>query len=106
MKSVEYCEAPPRKAELQSALDTVAGRAIQFGFRVQPGPAARTVSEVPVSPTVARSQRMRQLSEHPLVSKLCELLQGEVVRIDPPAGDRSPDPIASNLESRETAGTS
>lgn len=105
-KSVEYCEVPARKAELQSALDKIAGRTIQFGFRVQPGHAVRTVSEVPVSPTVARSQRMRQLAEHPLVSKLCELLQGEVVRVDPPAADRATDAGTTNLDSRETAGTS
>jgi DNA polymerase-3 subunit gamma/tau len=85
VKTQEYCEAPARREELQAALNRTAGRPIQFGFRVQPGPAVRVTSEVPISPTVARSQRLRQLAEHPLVSKLCELLQGEVVRVDPPA---------------------
>lgn len=83
-KTQDYCEAPARKEELQAALTRVVGRAIQFNYRVQPGPAVRVTSDVPISPTVARSQRLRQLAEHPLVSKLCELLQGEVVRVDPP----------------------
>ena len=84
-KTQDYCEAPARKEELQAALARVVGRTIQFSYRVQPGPAIRSNAEVPLSPTVARSQRLRQLTEHPLVSKLCELLQGEVVRVDPPA---------------------
>ena len=89
-KPVEYCESPNRKAELQSVLDAVVGSVIQFGFRVQPGAAVRVTTEAPVSATVARSQRMRQLAEHPLVSKLCELMQGEVVRVDPPRTEQRP----------------
>jgi hypothetical protein len=82
-KTVEYCEVPVRKAELQTALDAAAQRSVQFAFRVLSGPAVRTVSEVPVSSTVARSQRLRQLAEHPYVRRLCELVQGEIVRVDP-----------------------
>lgn len=86
-KPVEYCESPARKAELQEQLNRATGREVQFGFRVLPGAPVRTTTEQPISPAVARSQRMRELSEHPLVSKLCELLQGEVVRVDPPKSD-------------------
>lgn len=103
-KTQEYCEAPARRDELQAALTRVVGRAVQFGFRVLPGPAIRVTSEAPVSATVARSQRMRQLAEHPLVSKLCELLQGEVVRVDPPAvGQGSSPHINSNSSAGDVA---
>ncbi len=101
-KTQEYCEVPARKEELQTALTKVVGRAIQFTYRVQPGPAVRVASEVPVSPTVARSQRMRQLAEHPLVSKLCQLLQGEVVRVDPPASGPISSPHGSGSPNAET----
>ncbi|MGN6544485.1 MAG: hypothetical protein ACTHK7_05520, partial [Aureliella sp.] len=83
-KSVEYIEQPARRAEIQAALDTAAGRAIQFTFRVLSGPVERKTTEQPVSAAVVRSQRIRQLAEHPYVSKLCELVQGEIVRVDPP----------------------
>ncbi len=102
-KTQEYCEVPARKAELQQALARVAGRAIQFTYRVQPGPAVRVTSDVPVSPTVARSQRLRQLAEHPLVSKLCELLQGEVVRVDPPAVGQVNTPHSNAAASAEAS---
>ncbi len=61
-KTQEYCEVPARKEELQAALARVVGRQIQFDYRVQPGPALRVTSDVPMSPTVARSQRLRQLA--------------------------------------------
>lgn len=102
-KTQEYCDAPARKEELQGVLTRVVGRAIQFSYRVQPGPAVRVTSEVPVSPTVARSQRLRQLAEHPLVSKLCELLQGEVVRVDPPAVGQVSSPHTSAQPTADAA---
>ncbi len=83
-KHVEYCEAGSRRDEMATALRSVAGRSIEFGFRVQPGAPVRTATEAPTSPAAARSQRIRQLTEHPFVSKVCEMLQGEIVRVDPP----------------------
>jgi DNA polymerase-3 subunit gamma/tau len=96
-KSVEYCEAPARRAELQAAVESAAGRSIQFQYRVQSGPVQRTRSEPAVSATVVRSQRIRQLTEHPYVSKLCEALQGEVVRVDPPEVEQRPHKSPSDL---------
>ncbi len=70
---------------MQAALLSITGQTRKIGFRVQPGQAIRTVTGS------ARFADGRSLaahaatSEHPLVSKLCELLQGEVVRVDPPA---------------------
>ncbi|MFO1063889.1 MAG: DNA polymerase III subunit gamma/tau [Pirellulales bacterium] len=83
-KTLEYCEVPQRKQALQEALTAATGRTIHILLRVQPGQPVRTKVDVPVSATVVRSQMMRQMSEHPFVSKVCELFQGEVVRVDPP----------------------
>ncbi|MCC6508462.1 MAG: DNA polymerase III subunit gamma/tau, partial [Pirellulaceae bacterium] len=102
-RTLEYCDGPARRAELQTAIDRAAGRSIAFSFRVQPGAAVRSTTEVPMSPTVARSQRMRQLSEHPFVHQLCELLQGEVIRVDPPAAERIAPPHTNDPALRETA---
>lgn len=102
-KTQDYCESPARKEELQAALARVVGRTIQFNYRVQPGPAVRVASDVPISPTVARSQRLRQLAEHPLVSKLCELLQGEVVRVDPPTAGQISAPHSNPNGTAEAA---
>ena len=91
------------KKELQAALPSSWPRD-SFSYRVQPGPAVRVASDVPISPTVARSQRQRQLAEHPWVSKLCELLQGEVVRVDPPVTGQISSPHSSpNAAAEATA---
>ncbi len=94
-KSVEYCEVPQRKQALVEAIHTLLGRAIQISFRVEVGEIPRPV-EVAPSSSVARSKRMRQVAEHPLIDKICKLLDGEILRVD--AGHR-PAPSAPHFAS-------
>jgi DNA polymerase-3 subunit gamma/tau len=106
-KSVEYIDVPARREEIQNALDTVAGRSLQFSFRVLSGPVERKAVEPSVSPAVARSQRLRQLAEHPYVSRLCELMQGEIVRVDAPqASPAGPAPSGSSQPGSTQSGAS
>ena len=82
-KPVEYCTNPQRKAQLQAAVANLTGSEIQLTFRARPGEAPQ-----PKQPTKEnvndRAQRVRELSEHPYIKKLCEVLDGEIVRVDSP----------------------
>ena len=78
----QYCEQGDRKAALQAALKATAGREIILSFGVMPGEAPKPVAKVPQSSV--RAQKMREMAEHPYVKKVCELLEGEIVRVDPP----------------------
>ena len=78
----EYCEQPDKKAELQKALQQHLGRNISVVFHVRPGQPVRKTAVV--SKTAQRQQRMREISNDPYVKRLCEVLDGEIVRVDPP----------------------
>lgn len=78
----QYCEQPERKSNLQSALRSAVGRNINLAFAVMPGEARKPVAKAPQSSL--RAQKMREMSEHPYVKKVCEILEGEIVRVDPP----------------------
>ena len=56
------------------------GRAIRLHFIVPPGPPPKVADAVPQSNL--RAQKMREVSEHPMVKKVCELLGGEIMRVD------------------------
>ena len=81
-KPKEYCEVAERKAMLQEAVERTMGRAIRLNFIVPPGPPPKVADEVPQANV--RAQRLREIAEHPMVKKVCELLGGEVLRIDAP----------------------
>ena len=87
----EYCEQPDKKSELQKALQQHLGRSISVVFHVRPGQPVRKTAVV--SKTAQRQQRMREISNDPYVKRLCEVLDGEIVRVDPPketqAGNRN-----------------
>jgi hypothetical protein len=98
-KTLEYCEVPSRKQVLVEAFAGVWGRQVHLHFRSLPGQAVRTTVEVGVSPAVARSQLMRQMAEHPYVSKICEVLQGEITRVDPPQAPARPPEMSATAAS-------
>jgi hypothetical protein len=81
-KPVEYCQQPNRKSLLEDALKKEMGRAVVLEFAALPGEAAP--QESPKPQASLRAQKMRELSEHPYVKKLCEVLDGEIIRVDPP----------------------
>lgn len=87
----EYCEQPDKKSELQKVLQQHLGRSISVVFHVRPGQPVRKTAVV--SKTAQRQQRMREISNDPYVKRLCEVLDGEIVRVDPPketqAGNRN-----------------
>ena len=92
-KPKEYCEVAERKAMLQEAVERTMGRAIRLNFIVPPGPPPKVADEVPQANV--RAQRLREIAEHPMVKKVCELLGGEVLRIDAPVAG-PPAPTAAN----------
>ena len=94
-----YCEQPARKSRLEAALATLMGRSIRLAFDVQPGQAPATAP--PASNASERGKRLRQLSTHPLIKKVCEVLDGEIVRVNPAQPPQSPHATA-----REAAATS
>lgn len=87
VKPREYCEQAERKAVLQRALAQLLGRTIQLTFSVQPGAAPQTV--VANSQATSRAQKMRELAEHPLVKKVCQAIDGEILRVDSPQSPAS-----------------
>lgn len=87
-KPKEYCEVAERKSALQEAVERTMGRAIRLNFIVPPGPPPKVADAVPQANI--RAQKMREIAEHPMVKKVCELLGGEVVRIDAPVSGPPP----------------
>jgi DNA polymerase III subunit gamma/tau len=81
-KPKEYCEVAERKAVLQEAVERTMGRAIRLNFAVPPGPPPKVADEVPQANV--RAKRLREIAEHPMVKEVCELLGGEVLRIEAP----------------------
>ncbi len=81
-KPREVCSQPERKAELQAALQSAIGRIVQLNFSVKPGEAPQPVATAAKS--TVRAQKMREVAEDPYVKKVCEVLDGEILRVDPP----------------------
>jgi DNA polymerase-3 subunit gamma/tau len=85
----EVCEQSERRQALESAVEQVVHRPVRLSFSVMPGEAPRPT--VVVQTSNHRVQKMREVSEHPYVKKLCEAIDGEILRVDPPqpiAGSR------------------
>ncbi|MFK7737630.1 MAG: DNA polymerase III subunit gamma/tau [Pirellulaceae bacterium] len=78
----EFCEQPEKKIELQKVLAASVGRSIALSFVTPEG--APVKREVKVSQSAVRAQKLREMSNHPYVKRLCEVLGGEIVRVDPP----------------------
>ncbi len=81
-KPCEYCDVGQRKVELLSALQGTLGRAVQVTFSVMPGTVAKPTTVTPQA--AVRAQKLREMAEHPFIKKICEVLDGEIVRVDAP----------------------
>lgn len=84
----DYCEQPERRSALQAALEATLGRTIQLRFSVMPGEAPKPVAVT--QPSTNRVQKLREASENRFVKKLCEALDGEILRVDPPSPGFAP----------------
>lgn len=81
-KPYEYCEQGERRSALQAAIRASLGREIRLEFAVKPGQAPPPTMAVPQSSL--RAQKLREMSEHPYVKKLLEVIGGEIIRVDAP----------------------
>lgn len=80
----DYCESPARKSQLVAALAGHLGHSVQIQFDVKPGEAPAPVA-APTNSTAERSKRMRELQNHPLIKKIAEVLDAEIVKVIPAA---------------------
>ncbi len=90
-KSVEYCEVPQRKQALLEAVGSLLERPVQISFRVQAGEAPKPTEPASTS-SAARSKKLRQVAEHPLIERICQLLDGEILRVD---SGQQPGPVTA-----------
>lgn len=80
VQAKEYCEQTEKRTELVAALASTIGRQITLAFEAKPGEVAKP--KVSVSTSSLRAQKLRELSNDPYVKKLCEAIDGEVLRVD------------------------
>jgi DNA polymerase III subunit gamma/tau len=78
----DYLEQTDRKSLLSGKLGAELGREIRLSFELQPGETV-TATSPPLSPTVERTKKLRELSQHPFIQKICEVLDAEIVRVHP-----------------------
>ena len=90
----ELCEQSERRQTLEQAVQQVVQRAVRLSFSIKPGQPQPAVAASP--PSNFRVQKLREVSEIPYVKKLCEVIGGEILRVDPPpanaAAQRVPSP--------------
>ena len=86
-RSREVCEQSERRQVLERAVEQVAKRPLRLSFAVLPGEPVRSVAAT--QPSTNRVQKLREISENPYVKKCCEVLDGEILRVDPPAAAQS-----------------
>ena len=82
-RSREVCEQSERRQVLERAVEQAAKRPLRLSFAVLPGEPIRSVAAT--QPSTNRVQKLREISENPYVKKCCEALDGEILRVDPPA---------------------
>ena len=78
----EVCEQTERRRVLEQAVTKVVQRNVRLTFSVMPGEAPRPAAVT--QPSNHRVQKMREVAENPYVKKLCEVIDGEILRVDPP----------------------
>jgi hypothetical protein len=91
IKPREYCEVSERRSKLQQALASTLGREIYLTFSVQPGEPPRAVVRTPQS--TVRAQKMREVAQHPLIQKLKETVDAEIIRVDAAAPNAVREPM-------------
>jgi hypothetical protein len=84
----ETCERPERKQRLEEALAEVTGSKIRIDFELLVGEKKPVTAAAP-PPMVSHRQRMQQAIRHPLVSETLEMFDGEVVRVEQGAPQRT-----------------
>jgi DNA polymerase-3 subunit gamma/tau len=87
-RPVEYCQQPERKATLERAIETQLGRHVSLEFAAAPGQAPSLAAAKPQASVLA--QKLREMTDHPYVKKLCEVIDGEIIRVDMPRKLTSP----------------
>ncbi|MEZ6136146.1 MAG: DNA polymerase III subunit gamma/tau [Pirellulaceae bacterium] len=83
----EYCENATRRAELQDAVAKMLGRTIHLSFAVKPGEVPKPSMATPQA--AIRAKKAREIAEHPFIKQICEILDGEVIRVDSPVAKPS-----------------
>ncbi|MEX2173317.1 MAG: DNA polymerase III subunit gamma/tau [Pirellulaceae bacterium] len=85
----EFCERPDKRSRLEQTLSRLAGRSLRVDFAVSEVELQTTSAQSVASrPTVPRRQRQAEMQRHPLVRRLTELFDVEVVSVvDPPPQD-------------------
>lgn len=78
----DYCEHVSRRSQLVSSLAAHCGQTIRLSFDVQPGQPEPT-QLAPVSSSADRLKKMREIAENPLIKKVCDLLDAEIVKVHP-----------------------
>ncbi len=100
-RSREVCEQSERRQTLERAVAQVAKRPLRLTFAVLPGEPVRSVAAT--QPSTNRVQKLREISDNPYVKKCCEVLDGEILRVDPPvatqSSNRTAGPHASSARS-------
>ena len=95
-KPREHCEVVERRNLLQQALRSYLGREIRLSFETQPGEATKATPPPPQA--TLRVQQIRQIAEHPYIKKLCEALDGEILRVDSPSVTTGPNQQPANAK--------
>ena len=76
----EYCDRGDVKRELEQGLARHLGRAMRIEFTVAPQADVPRADKRPAA--VSRQQRMRELTQHPLVQEAVRLFDAEVIGVD------------------------
>ena len=86
-QSKSFCERPDQTAKLEKALADVTGGPIRVEFQLleQAEGDAASVGELPRRAANPR-QALMEISNHPLVRRVCELFDAQPVKVEPPAG--------------------
>ncbi len=84
----EICEQSEKRTALEQVVGQTVGRRVRLSFTVKPGEIPRPAATV--QPSNNRVQKLREVSNNPFVKKLCEIMDGEILRVDPPAQLQSP----------------
>jgi hypothetical protein len=79
----DYCEQAVRKSQLTGALSEFLGRPMLLSIEVQAGNPHTSIAAGPTSSAAQRSQKLREVANNPLIKKICEVMDGEIVKVMP-----------------------
>lgn len=96
----EICEQAEKRSSLEQVVEQTLGRRVRLTFAVMQGELPRPTAKS--QPSNNRVQKLREISDNPFVKKLCEIIDGEILRVDPPAqlqGPKAPQALSANQNS-------